>query len=247
MSKIKTVKLNRRGSVPLHAQIHANLRQRINTGKLEAGGLIPSERELSEMFGVSRMTVRQALRSLRQEGMIFQERGVGTFVAKTKFDIHTRDLSGFSTEMRRRGLVPSSKVLSMWREKAMDDVAESLNISVGDDIFTLRRLRLADGMPLSLETTHLPASMFPDLDKFSFDKDSLYTVLSDEYGVQMESAEEVLEATVCTQDVAKVLKMRVGTPVLLVQRTVFGKNSQPIETVKSIYRGDRYRVTYRLP
>lgn len=109
--------LDRISSVPLYAQIHGEIRRQIEANQLRAGAAVPSERELAEICKVSRMTARQALNALKNEGFVYQERGIGTFVAKRKLDVHTRNLIGFTEEMRGRGLTPSTKILLARREK----------------------------------------------------------------------------------------------------------------------------------
>ena len=186
------MRLKRNSNLPLHTQIHEHLRQRINSKELAAGTAIPSERELAETYKVSRMTVRQALRALRQEGLIYQERGIGTFVARRKLDVHTRNLGGFTAEMLRRGLQPSSKVLSLMREAATNQVAESLGIEPNAQIFRLERLRLVDKVPMAHEIAFLPAKLCPVLDKFDFERASLYEILEKQFGLDIDHAEEVL-------------------------------------------------------
>ncbi|HZH33909.1 MAG TPA: GntR family transcriptional regulator [Pyrinomonadaceae bacterium] len=238
--------LDRTSTAPLHAQIHAALRERIDSNELSAGSLFPSERELADSYGVSRMTVRQALQALRQEGVIYQERGRGTFVSKRKLDVHTRNLGGFTEEMLRRGLRPSSRILVLKRDIADNQTAESLGIDSGESVFRLERLRLADDMPMAYETAFLPAKMCPKLDEFDFAKISLYEVLEKNFGVNIHHAEEVLEAACASGKEAKILAIKAKEPLLVVNRVVFTETNQAIESVQTLYRADRYRATFFL-
>jgi GntR family transcriptional regulator len=240
------MELKRNGNLPLHVQIHERLRQSISSQKLKAGEAIPSERELAETFAVSRMTVRQALRSLRQEGLIYQERGVGTFVARRKLDVHTRNLGGFTEEMRRRGLEPRSKVIGLDREAATAPVAESLGIEDNAEVFRLERLRLVDSVPLAHEIAFLPVELCPDLDDFDFEIISLYEVLEKHFSLEIDHAEEVLEADCASTSVAQLLAVKANAPLLVVNRVVFTAVNQAIEVVRTIYRADRYRATFFL-
>lgn len=240
------MKLNRNIAVPLHSQIHAFLRQNILSDELKSDQHIRSERELAEEFQVSRMTVRQALNALRNEGLIYQRRGKGTFVSSRKLDVHSRNLNGFSDEMRRRDLRPKSKVLRMETEKAAREVADKLNLEIGETIFKLERLRLADDLPMAIETTCLPAKLFPDLSKYDFEKQSLYQILENNYGFQMSSAAEDLEAAISDAKTSELLNVKKNSPLLIVYRTVFAEDNQPIEYTKSIYRADRYRASFFL-
>jgi GntR family transcriptional regulator len=236
--------LTRDGNVPLHTQIAEALRAQIQNEELQKN--LPSERELAERYAVSRMTVRQALQSLRNEGLIYHERGVGTFVNNRKIDVHTRNLNGFSEEMISLGLKPSSRVLTFRRELASDDVMHDLALGAGAEVFYIERLRLADDEPMAFERTYLPAYLFPKLDEFDLTKNSLYQVLVDNYDSQMHHAEEVLEAAAATKAVAEQLGVRAGAPVLVVHRVVFSESNQPIESAHTIYRADRYRATFYL-
>lgn len=240
------MELNRNGELPLHVQIHEHLRQSINSQKLKAGDAVGSERELAEKFNVSRMTVRQAFRSLRQEGLIYQERGVGTFVARRKLDVHTRNLGGFTEEMRQRGFAPSSKVLQLRREAASAQAAESLGIETDAEVFRLERLRLVDGVPMAHETAFLPAKLCAELDDFDFEKFSLYEVLEKHFSVEIDHAEEVLEADCAAAPLAQLLGVKTNAPVLVVNRVVFTAFNRAVEAVRTIYRADRYRATFFL-
>lgn len=244
----KTMKLtiDRSSQVPLHAQIYEKLRRQIENSKLKAGFPVPSERELSELCGVSRMTARQALTALRNEGLIYLERGVGTFVAKRKLDVHTRNLIGFTEEMQRRGLKPTSKILLSRREPATSPVAQELMIETDDDVFHFQRLRLADGSPLAFEDAYLPLERFPGLTQKNLEKNSLYAILSDDYGVEMHHAEEVLEATSASKDLAALLSIKAGAPLLLVHRVVFTESNIAVESVRTYYRADQYRANFMI-
>lgn len=239
--------LDRISSVPLYAQIHENLRRRIESDELQAGAAISSERELAEMYKVSRMTARQALNALKSEGFVYQERGVGTFVSKRKLDVHTRNLIGFTEEMRARGLAPSTKILLSRREKAAPETAKELGLDEGDDeVFHFQRLRLADELPLAFEDGYLPAKRFPRLDEKDLENESLYKILENDYGVVMHHAEEILEATCATKEIAKTLAIKAKSALLIVHRVVFTESNLAVESVRTFYRADRYRATFFL-
>lgn len=238
--------LDRISSVPLYAQIHEKLRRRIETDELKAGAAVPSERELAEMFKVSRMTARQAINALKSEGFVYQERGVGTFVSKRKLDVHTRNLIGFTEEMLARGLAPSTKILLSRREKAAAETAKELGLSDDDEVFHFQRLRLADGLPLAFEDGYLPAKRFPRLDEKDLESESLYKILENDYGIQMHHAEEILEATCATKEIAKALTIKAKSALLIVHRVVFTESNLAVESVRTFYRADRYRATFFL-
>ena len=238
--------LRRNDATPLHVQISEALRLLIETTKLKAGENFPSERELAESYGVSRMTVRQALQGLRHEGLIYRERGVGTFVSSRKIDVHTRNLGGFSDEMLALGIKPSSRVLRLNCEIADEQITGDLDLEAGERVFRLERLRLADGEPMAFEVTCLPEKLCPELDKWNLTENSLYRILTENYNLQINHAAENLEAAAAAKFTAKQLGIKTGTPVLVVHRVVFSESNQPIESAHTTYRADRYRATFVL-
>ncbi|MCA1604935.1 MAG: GntR family transcriptional regulator [Acidobacteria bacterium] len=239
-------RLDRNSFVPLYEQIHQTLRQMISSGEISAGSPVPSERELSEEYGVSRMTARQALRALRQDGLVYRERGIGTIVTKRKVDVHTRNLVGFTDDMLQRGLRPSSQVKLMARESASQTTADMLGIKPGDEVFHLERLRLADGTPMAFELNYISAALCPTLDEYDLEKESLYHILERDYGIRMQRAEEVLEAARALRREASLLSIKPGAPVLCVRRIIYSDANNAIESVRTLYRADRYRATFHL-
>lgn len=238
--------LDRISSVPLYAQIHGEIRRQIETNELKVGAAVPSERELAEICKVSRMTARQALNALKSEGFVYQERGIGTFVSKRKLDVHTRNLIGFTEEMRGRGFVPSTKVLLSRRENATQEIAEELGINAEDKVFHFQRLRLADNIPLAFEDAYLPIKRFPDLDEKNLEEESLYKILETDYDVVMRHAEEILEATCASKEISLALAIKPKSALLIVHRVVFSESNLAVESVRTFYRADRYRATFVL-
>ncbi len=221
------------------------MRESIETGQLNPGSAL-SERTLCDRFGVSRMTARQALRALRDEGLLYSERGRGTFVAEPKFNVQTRQLLGFSEDMKQRGFTPSSRVLSFHRHLATAEIAEQLQLPAEQEVFEIVRLRLADKVPMAYETCFLPVRLCPNLKPPDIERGSLYKALEENYGVSIEWADEVLAAAVATRQEAQLLALPARAPVLVVKRTVYADERTPIEVVRSVYRGDRYQAVIQL-
>ncbi len=241
-----SVVLDRQSVLPLYYQIQQGLSKQIRTGKLKPGELMPSEQEISARLGVSRMTARQALKSLCGRGLAYSQRGKGTFVSRMKLEKNFRQLLSFSEEMKDRGSLPTSKVLAFERLHPEGDVMEALHLSPSEDVIFLRRVRMADSAPLCIEATHLPARLCPALLETFEPSGSLYRALAEQYGLQVHMADEVAEASVATAAEAKLLRVRAKSPVFRFTRTAYLHNGQPIEFVKSTYRGDRCKVVNRL-
>ncbi len=239
------MRLNKHSFTPLYYQIEQALRRQIAEGALAPGATI-SERELSEALGVSRMTTRQALNTLRDEGLIYTERGRGTFVAELKMDVHTRQLLGFSEDMRRRGLTPSSRILGFRRFIPSEVVGERLDLKVADEVYEIERLRLADGIPMAWEICHVPVALGIEIGPEDLAGGSLYQLFEEAGGIRLLEADEVLEAACATRREAELLSITRRSPVLIVERTVRDIDHRPVEYVRSVYRGDRYQARIKL-
>jgi GntR family transcriptional regulator len=238
--------LDRQSVVPLYYQIQQRLLEQIRSGALKAGQPVPSEQEIAAAMGVSRMTARQALKSLCSLGVAYSQRGKGTFVSRIKLEKDFRQVLSFSEEMLARGSRPRSRVLAFRRVRPDSGVAEALHLPSGEEIFLLRRLRLADSVPLCIECTHLPVRLCPDLQKTFDPNASLYRTLAENYGIQIEIADEVAEASLATAAEARLLRIRKKAPVFRFTRTAHRLSGEPVEFVKSAYRGDRCKVVSRL-
>lgn len=238
--------LDRQSVVPLYYQIRQFLLDRIRSAKLKPGEAVPSEQVISARFGVSRMTVRQALKSLTDLGVIYSQRGKGTFVAENKLEKSFRQVLSFTEEMAARGSKPSSKVLRFEVESADETVATALQVPVGTKVISLRRLRLADSIPMGIEWSRIPLSLCPDLRKTFQPKGSLYQKLSQHYGIRIAVTDEVAEAGVADAKQAVLLKIPRRSPVLLFSRISYVESGKAVEYVVSVYRGDRYKIVNRL-
>ncbi|SDJ38712.1 transcriptional regulator, GntR family [Actinokineospora alba] len=209
------------------------------------GSPIPTERSLATEFDVSRTTVRQALAELTVEGRLLRVQGKGTFAAEPKV-AQRLQLSSYTEDMRAQGREPSSKLLEVSEIAAEADLARLLNIRAGAKVLRLYRLRLADGEPMAIESTHLPLGRFRGLRRYVADGGSLYQVLRERFGVEMGHAEETIETALAGPHEADLLGADVGMPMLLLSRHSFDTDEQPVEWVRSIYRGDRYKFVATL-
>jgi len=240
------MQLQREAPDPLYQQIKERLILAIRSGEFEPHQRLPSERELSEQYGVSRMTVRQALQALVRDGLLYTRVGKGTFVAEPKIDQQLRRLTGFSQDVTARGGKPGSRVLEAQVIEATPEVAAALRMTPNSEIIRLMRLRLSNGTPLAIETAHLPFARFPGLLSHDFAVESLYGVLEQEYGVALTEAEQVLEAAVADVDEVRLLELTPPAAVMRMQRLTVDSEGEPVEYVLSSYRGDRYKFRFHL-
>ncbi len=217
--------------------VHAHLTDLIETG-LAAGDAVPSERALTEQFGVARMTVRRALDSLVAEGVLVREQGRGTFVAAERADFEMR-LTTFGEEARRRGMVPGTDVLDSTRVPAARLVAAALGVEPGAAMFYVKRLRTADGAPFSVEESWVPVDVVPHLLADGV-PDSLYGALR-AAGHAPTWGEDTIVAAEATAVELRLLAMRGSRAVMRTRRRTFA-GEHAVMYSHTCYRGDRYSV-----
>lgn len=232
--------LDKDSPVPLYYQIQQILADRIDDGEWQPGMQVPSERELCEQFRVSRITVRQALSALANQGRLNRQQGVGTFVASPRIKQRLNRLTGFTQEMETRGQNPGAQVLQLEVVPAPPAVARALGMTPGEAAVLLKRLRLADGEPVALEIAHLPAHYCPGLERENLEDDSLYDVLGQRFDIIPARAEQQIEALACPAAEARLLGVRKGAPTLHMYRVTYSSDGELIEHTESFYRGDRY-------
>ncbi|WDF82549.1 GntR family transcriptional regulator [Lacticaseibacillus pabuli] len=233
---------------PLHEQLVSQLRERIRTS-MAPHSQIPAERDLAQEYGVSRNTVRAALAKLEMMGLIYRRRGRGTFVANPLAD--PTDLSttySFTDQMIEQGRDPYSKVIYLQSFPATKYISEQLSIPVGTPTYKLKRLRCADGVPLMVERTFLPADRFPKLDAQSIEKNGLYASMLQGFDAPIVDAKEAFYASLMPDKDAELLQVPLGSPSLNVQRTSTGLNHEIVEFTLSVTRADQfvYRVQHHV-
>jgi GntR family transcriptional regulator len=212
--------------------------------RLGVGTALPSERQLSSDLGVSRLTVRAALDDLAREGYLVRRRGSGTYVQQPKI-AQQLTMTSFSEDMRRRGMVPSSRTLSLNRELAGARLGRFLHVSPGDEVVVVKRLRLADGVSMAIETLHIPSAIVPGVTPKELEG-SFYELLREKYHVEIASGIQAIEPTVTNDEESSALGVPLHSPAFLFERTSCDAVGRTLEFVHSIYRGDRYRIVTEL-
>lgn len=232
--------LDKDSPVPLYYQIQQIVEERIDGGHWPPGMQVPSERELCEQFQVSRITVRQALLALANQGRLTRQQGVGTFVATPRIKQRLNRLTGFTEELEARGQRPGARVLELEVVPAPPAVARALAVAPGAPVVLLKRLRLADGEPLAIEIAHLPARLCRGLEEEDLEGNSLYALLGQQFDLIPARAEQQIEAMGCPAAEARLLGVRKDAPMLHMYRVTYGSEGEAIEHTESFYRGDRY-------
>ena len=230
-----------RGPIPLHHQVFRDLKSALEANEWRPGERMPTERELAERYGCSLITVRHALSELVREGRIERTRGRGTYVLQPRID---RDIAGamsFSEEMQRRGLDPTTRVVSARIEPAGEAIAGSLGVAADAPVVYLERVRLGSGEPLLLEQARLPAERFPGLLAFDLERRSLYDILSERYSTRIVRAREAVEPVVLKRREAELLDLPTRSLALQIDGVAYAADGSAVEAARSFVRGDRTR------
>jgi GntR family transcriptional regulator len=213
--------------------------------QLSVGEAIPSERQLSADFGVSRLTVRAALDELVREGYLVRRHGSGTFVSEPKI-AQELTMTSFTDDMRLRGLEPASKTLELRVTPAGARLGRLLHVSPSEPVVVAVRLRLAGGESMAIETVHIRASHVPGLTAKDLEEHSFYEILRERYGITVVGGEQTIEPTVTDEDESSALGVPLHSPAFRFERVTHSETGEIVEFVDSIYRGDRYRLVTAL-
>ncbi|MGI6229972.1 MAG: GntR family transcriptional regulator [Tractidigestivibacter sp.] len=230
---------------PLYDQLVDLLREKIENGEYGPGDLLPSERELCETYGLSRTTVRLALAELENLGLVVRQHGRGTFVSSAVHE--ATNLMGtysFTEQMKAMGRHPKTKVIEFETLEATKNIANSLKIRIGEPVIMMRRLRLADDVPMMIERTYLPSSEFIGLSEKDVSAKPLYDIIENDYQQRIRVADEEFSASLATKDEAGYLDIPEGSAVLKLYRTTYNTKNVVIEYTRSVARADQFR--YRI-
>lgn len=232
--------LDEQSPVALYHQLKEILMDKIKRKEWLPDTKIPTERELCELYNVSRMTVRLALNELQKEGCLYRKQGKGTFIKTPKIEQRLQNFYSFSEEIRKMGMTPSASVLRFETVSSNEDIAGALGLKQGDDVYIIKRLRLADQEPFALETSYIPVSLCPELNIRHIESAGLYNTLENQFGIIVNEAEEVFEAVIIDPESSRYLKTGKNSPGLLLHR-IAGSSGRIVEFCVSIIRGDRYK------
>ncbi len=231
---------------PLHTQIRDLLRARILDGTYQPHDKLPSEKELMDRFGVSRITVRHALSTLETEGMVFKIPGKGAFVSKPKPAQELARLQGFAEAMGGKGYQTCNRVEGIRSLPASAAVATAFALEPGTPVVEIRRVRYLDQLPVSFDTTYVTAAIGQRLAKEDLVTRDIYLILENDYGIAPGYADLNISAVVADEEVAARLDVRPGDPLLYLERMTYTQDGQPLELDYIHYRGDRFRYQLRI-
>ncbi len=239
--------LSRTSAGTLYHQILQELTGRIESGEIGVGDRLPSEADLVADFGVSRTTARRALDELRRQGLVRREPGRGTFLASPRLRSNLAYLHSFSEEIERWGYEPGARLVSREERLADGEVAARLEIEVDEEVLFVRRLRLADERPIFVCDSYLPTARFPALRDADYAAVSLSRLFQERTGRRVERARQWIGAATAARDVAELLEIKPGVPVLRVRRVTLVTGDEPVEAVEAHFHPERYQHYNELP
>lgn len=207
-------------------------------------GMIPSERELMNMFEVSRITAKKAIDDLVKEGYVYRIQGKGTFVKNEKLNQDLVLITSCTEDIIKMGMTPSKQLLAAEIMPADHARMRKLQLCGGDKVFKVKRVYYADNDPLNLTTTYLPCKLFPGIENYDFGVESIYHILETKYETSITKATRTIEAVLAVDETSEILEVDEGEPILLFRAVTLGVvngKEVPIETFKSYYRTDRFK------
>jgi GntR family transcriptional regulator len=233
------------GSQPLHIQVRETIRRQVRAGELiDATGRLMTESELGKHFGVSRITIRNAIKPLVDEGMFARERGRGTFLRSNQPENWVGRLMGFSETIKDAGYQPGAEVLLQGMTNRHDaEVRRQLNERA---VWQLKRVRFADDIPIAIEHAFYPPDIGLELDKRDLTSIVMYRVFESELGFQIKEATQTISATLADTGTGKLLGVAAGSPLLSIERLTVNTDSRPLELLRSVYLPQYFRLSINL-
>lgn len=237
--------INKNNKLPLYLQLVEDIIKKIEQGDFNENEKLPSERELCDIYSLSRITVRNALQALEQEDYIYKLHGKGTFVAPKTYKQKLVKVYSFTEEMKKIGKTPQTDVLSFDIISADQRLAQKMKLDVDQKVYQIRRLRLADDVPFIYETSYLPVVLFPHLTKQDLEKKPMYSIFMEKYNIGVSRATEQFSVTSLSSEEAYYLKSETERPAMLLKRFAYHEDTL-IEYTVSIISGNKFKYTVEL-
>ncbi|WP_110114835.1 GntR family transcriptional regulator [Bacillus sp. CGMCC 1.16541] len=237
--------IEKHSPIPVYFQIQTYMKELMKSDVWKAGDKIPSERELSEQFDVSRGTVRQAVQGLVDEGYLVRKKGNGTFIQQTRVDQPLITITSFTELMKSKGLKASNELLHFKKRKATKTEVKKLQLVKNEDVLWISRLRKGDDTPVVLEETVLPWDIAKDMTSEDACT-SIYHFIEQKVNQQIGNADQTVTAVILNEQTAKQLQLPHPAAGLLSERVTYFKNKKPFEYVKAYYAGERFSFSLHL-
>jgi GntR family transcriptional regulator len=236
--------LDEKSPIPLYFQLQEMIKKKIEEGFYKEGDLIPTEKELQQLYSVSRITVRNAIAGLVFEDLLVKKQGLGTIVARPRMVEDFSSLKSFTEKMAAQGAAVATQVIEVKRIGASERIAHHLAIEPESEIIYVKRLRFVDEEPIALFISHIRGDIgITEDDDF---KRSIFDLLENKCDIKISGGQKVIEATSANKEEAEFLKIDVDEPVLLIRNTTLDSDNKPIEYAEGVYRSDRYKYVLKL-
>jgi GntR family transcriptional regulator len=238
--------LSRESGIPLYVQIRNIIKDKIDQGILRKGQQIPPENVLAKEFGVSRLTVRHGLEDLLQQGIIYKEHGLGTFVSPARVQANYSRLTSFTKDVLDQGKEPSAKLLSIENCSDRQDIPSKMGLPETTNYCCVNRVRYVDEKPVAIQHSYIPDELCPaELEKYDWEKQSLFSLM-EQNGLIAKRAIEQISACLANKTHSDYLDVEMGAPLIYIERITFGSKGKPIEYVEMYNRPDRYECIVQL-
>ncbi len=237
--------IDKQSGIPIYIQIQTEIKQKIEAGAWQVGTAIPAERQLAEMFHVSRMTVRQAIQGLVDDNILQRRVGAGTFIAEKKLTERLEAVTSFTNLMLQEGKKPSTRIVSYGIRPASTQEQEALAIPEKSNVMKIERIRYGDSVPILFEVATIPEDIAALLTKEDI-MNSLYEAVETKLGQRIGEAEQTMEAALVSEKVAPYLDVKLGSPVMKLRQITFLEDGRPFEFTRSQYVGSRFQFVAKV-
>jgi GntR family transcriptional regulator len=242
--RLDLFRIDKDNPVPIYLQLVDRILSGIEQQSIPQGSVLPPEGIICKHIGISKMTLRHAYSVLERKGYIEARQGRGTFVRGGRIEKKLPGMLSFSEEMKARGGKPSSRLIGLTVGPASHDVQSFFGIGAGEPVYEMKRLRFNDDLPLAIEVVQLPQKLFPGIDKFHWESESLYSVMERSYGIKLSRCDSEILAAPATKEQASLLNLSPGSPLIVINRRSYSDQDVPVEFSITCYSGNCYSVTF---
>ncbi len=237
--------IDKNSSIPIYIQLEEEIKNKIKNGEYTHGEALPTERELTECYKVSRMTIRQVISNMVNKGILYRIHGKGAFVSR-EIIRKNLEIQSFSEDMLKRNLIPTSKVIYFDEMVPNEEIREKLNLKKDESVYYLNRIRFANKEPMAIEFCYLPKKYFTNITKFNMEKCSLYSIIKEDYSIEFYYMEQSIKAKNLSKKEAEILLGKSKGVGLVSSKLMFNIENKPIEYTETIYNSERYTFDLRI-
>lgn len=243
-NRLDLFRIDKNNRVPIYLQLIDRILSEIERQSIPRGSVLPPEGIICKHLGISKMTLRHAYSVLEQKGYIEARQGRGTFVRGCRIEKKLPGMLSFSEEVRARGGKPSSRLINLTVGPPSHEAQKFLGIGTEEPVYEMRRLRFNDELPLAIEVVQLPQKLFPGIEGFQWESESLYSVMECSYGIKLSRCDSEILAAPATKEQANLLDLSVASPLIVINRRSYSLQDVPVEFSTTCYPGNCYSVTF---